>query len=375
MIALRRLEVFSPVVSVVCIGLFLASGIYAVRGSLFDDAVRPIDLRNPAWIGKVVSNGSFPAYYVGRDSASVPVGRVVVGDEGLDLIPFADTWARLGGAAAVDRVRIHILPTDVKALWATVPQAAKLELATRAEALARYLQNNVVSIVGSPKFARRYEDVFRAIGSDAYRAIWDDPRYRLIEATMADLYRPEDGEELAGVIMPIVLPELRDAIIDMLTPHWGNVRTLLLEGRIDPKPFRDAAGRVLMNEKLHEAFLSVLKKTVSNPSVWRVSALVFDIYVENVTSDPRFETLVADLVRDPEFADQIRGIEVELTRFSTGAFDLVVERGDDDIPDTLAMRMLRYILLNRISAVAIVLDEDDPHLPFVEQYLAARRSS
>jgi hypothetical protein len=94
-----------------------------------------------------------------------------------------------------------------------------------------------------------------------------------------------------------------------------------------------------------------------------------------VTSDPRFETLVADLVRDPEFAGEIRGIEVELTRFSTGAFDLVVERGDDDIPDTLAMRMLRYILLNRISAVAVVLDQDDPHLRFVSQYLAVRGPS
>src|SRR3546814_3208987 len=79
---------------------------------------------------------------------------------------------------------------------------------------------------------------------------------------------------------------------------------------------------------------------------WRVGALLADAFLDALTDDPRLEPLVDKMLRDPRFADDFRTLESELSAMSLQVFGRIVERSHGR-PDTLAVRVIRYILLNR----------------------------
>jgi hypothetical protein len=362
-----RSRLFDRALAAVIAAVFVASGLYAINGPILQSAAPLWRTERPAWVADVVSPGHFPVFLVRPDGSALPIGRALEEVGSLELKLFPDLLP-----PDPDRLVVHILPTDLKSIWTMVPFDAKVDVGKRAEQLARKIQSRVLSIAAKPEFGRVYLERFRRIAGDAYAATWTDPRIELVHSSTGDLIQPEDARAFVDAVMPVVIPAMRGALMEMLLPHWEHVKAIVLEGRLDLEPFARAAKAVLADKRVRDAIIKSTSDLAASPRTWRLGSLLVDVYIDLLVRDPRFEKLTTELLRDPSFADDIRAIEVEISSFATSMFKHVAERGDRGIPDTLALRMIRYVLLNRLSAVAVLLPPDDPQAEALAYYRVAR---
>ena len=140
-------------------------------------------------------------------------------------------------------------------------------------------------------------------------------------------------------------------------------------GGIDFEPVVRAAGDILTDETLQRAAVSNLFDVARDDRVWRLGVLFADAYVDELSSDPRLEKLVEDLFRDPAFRAELQLLEREAAAATTAVFSRFVGRGADSKPDILAVRIIRYILLNRARLVAVIVPkEPDPSRELLYRY-------
>ena len=356
--------------SVALIGLMLLCGVVAVRGGPLQGPGPVLSVTAPAWTARAAGNATFPVFLMRPDGSTAQVGRAVLRHpDTLTVILFPDLPPR-----ALAETAVFLLPTDPRALWATVPRTSKEEIAARAQTLARRVHTQVMAVLGHPAFTEEYQPALRTLVSETAETIRTDPRLDLIDGVVNDLLRQDDVDALGETLMPVVLPELRRAVLEAMTPRWETLGSLVTSGRIDPAPFRDAAARVAANPALQRALLDLAGGLAGNERVWRIGALTADVFADALTRNPRFKPLISSLVNDPRFATELRRVEMEVTAFATGVFDLVVGRGARTETDPLAIQMLRYVLINRLGAVVVLAHEQDLYKIDIDRYRAPSRA-
>lgn len=340
------------------VGVLVLSGLLGVwgfRGSPFLDTADARLFQRPAWTEGIAAPSSYPAYRLSPDGSAIPVGRAVLQDDDrVEMRLFPDLQT-----ISFDGSHVILLETDVKALWSLVPSQSKDAIARIGERLISLLRDRFVNIVGQPAFTADYRDPLQAIVEDAYTQMWRDPKMQLISRTMRDIVNRTDGERLASALLPIVLPKLRSAVIDMMLPSWQGMQDLVLEGKLDTRPLELAAAEIMVNPEVQHLMVKHLFNFAKDERSWRVGALMADAFFDALTADPRLQPLVDKMLRDPRFSKELRTLETELSSMSMEVFSRIVERSNGR-PDTLAVRVIRYILLNRRRLVALVVKDGSP---------------
>lgn len=352
--------------SALFIGVVLLCGVVAIRGGLILGEPPSRVVEAPDWVAQAAGNGTFPAFRMGPDGASVQVGRAVLRPDGdLDLLLFPDKGKRaLDGAVAL------VLPTDPRALWATVPADSKSRIAERMQTLVAELRTQALAMLAEPVFSDTYRPALTRLLNEAVDDLRTDPRLAVLESALEDLMARSDVAALGPVLMRIVLPEARAVLLETFTPRWDAMDSLFGTAPAGAHPLRDAVGRVLANPDLHAALMDVGGRIAADQTAWRMGALAVDVLIDALAGHPEFEPLMTRMANDPGFAPQMQRIEQALTRFSTALFDLIMGRGARSQTDPLAIQMLRYVLVNRRSAVVVLVHAEDLYKIAVERYRA-----
>lgn len=338
-------------------------GIWGFRGSPLLDSADARVFGRPAWTEGMSTPSTYPAYRLSADGTAIPVGRAVLLDEERVEIRLFPDLERV----SYDNSRVILLETDVKALWSLVPRASKEEIARVGERLAGAMRGRFVAIVGQPAFVTDYREPLQAIVEDAYMRMWQDPKMQLIGRTVSDMFDRADGERLAAAMLPIVLPKLRRAVFEMVLPSWESMHDLVVKGKLDTRPLERAAAEVMVDSQVQRLMMRHLFEIAEDERAWRVGALMADAFFDALTADPRLEPLVDRMLRDPRFDRELRTLETELSEMSMAVFSRIVERTDGR-PDTLAVRVIRYILLNRRRLVALVVEDGSPAARELSRY-------
>lgn len=327
-------------------------GVWGFRGSPFLASADARTFERPAWANGQAGVGSYPAYRLAADGTAIPVGRAVMLDGGrVEMRLFPDLRS-----VSFDGSKVIMLETDVKALWALVPAASKADIARVGERLVSLLRDRLVAIVGQPAFLADYRDPLQTIVEDAYDRMWQDPKLQLVNRTIRDMFKRAGGESLAAALLPIALPRLRSAAFEMMVPSWEAMHDLLVEGRLDTRPLERAAAEVMVDPEVQRLVMRHMLEIAEDERSWRVGAMLADAFLDALTDDPRLEPLVDRMLRDPRFDRELRVLETELSAMSLQVFSRIVERSNGR-PDTLAVRVIRYILLNRRQLVALVVQD------------------
>jgi len=221
--------------------------------------------------------------------------------------------------------------------------------------------------VRHPTFSADYREPLQAMVETAYFRMWEDPRMQLTGRTIRDMFDRADGEKLAAAILPIALPKLRAAAFKMMMPSWQAMQDLVFEGKVDMRPLERASAEILIDQEIQRLLVRHLFDIAEDERAWRVGALMADTFLDALTADPRLQELVDTMLRDPRFDPEMRLLEVELSAMSMEVFSRIVERNDGR-PDQLAVRVIRYILLNRRRLVAVVVEDGSPAAHELSRY-------
>lgn len=330
-------------------------GFWGFRGSPLLSAADARLFERPAWADGQAGISSYPAYRIAPDGTAVPVGRALMLDGGrVEMRLFPDLQD-----VSFDGSRVVMLETDVKALWSLVPAASKAEIGRVGERLVSVLRDRLVAIIGQPAFAADYRDPLQAIVEEAYDRMWRDPKLQLINRTIRDMFQRAGGEQLAAALLPIALPRLRSAAFEMMVPSWDAMQNLVLEGKLDTRPLERAAADVMVDPEVQRLIMRHMLEIAEDERSWRVGAMLADAFLDALTADQRLEPLVEKMMRDQRFASELRTLETELSAMSLQVFSRIIERSNGR-PDTLAVRVIRYILLNRRQLVALVVQDGSP---------------
>lgn len=345
----------TPLTYLMTVGVLATSGllgIWGFRGSPLLDTAEARMYERPAWANGLATLNSYPAYRLAADGTAIPVGRAVMQDDGrVEMRLFPDLVS-----VSFDGSHVVMLETDVKALWSLVPAASKADIGRIGERLVSVVRDRLVAIIGQPAFAADYRDPLQMIVEDAYDRMWRDPKLQLVNRTIRDMFQRAGGEQLAAALLPIALPRLRSAAFEMMVPSWEAMQDLVLEGKLDTRPLERAAADVMVDPDVQRLMMRHMLKIAEDERSWRIGAMLADAFLDSLTDDPRLEPLVDRMMRDPRFGRELRTLETELSAMSLQVFSRIVERSNNR-PDTLAVRVIRYILLNRRQMVALVVQD------------------
>lgn len=356
---MRRGTVLTYLFSLAILFGFGMSGVYGFSGSPFLARENVRDFVRPAWSREISGPHGYPAYRLKDDGSALAIGRVLLTDmERIEVSVFPDL-----DMAPLTESEVVLMRADARALWALVPPSSKAEIAVVLERVASSMRDRFVSIVRDPAFDANYRARLQEIVEDAYIRLRRNPALSITSGSVAEIFGEEYSARLADTLLPLVLPRLRQAAFEMLTPSWQGVQGLMLEGKIDFEPIGRAAMDILADEALQRVAMNNMLDVARDDRVWRLGVLLADAYIDELSSDPRLEALIEDLFRDPAFRAELQMLEQEAAAATTAVFSRVVGRGGDMKPDTLAVRIIRYILLNRPRLVAVILPKtsDRPH--------------
>lgn len=353
--AMRRGTTFTYLFSIGILAFAGLLGVWGFRGSPFLDSADARMFARPDWTAEMATPSTYPAYNLSADGTAVPVGRaILLDDQRVEMRLFPDLQT-----ISFSGARVILLETDVRALWSLVPRTSKDEIARVGERLVGVLRDRFVTMIGQPAFTDDYRKPFQVIVEDAYIQMWRDPKMQLINRTVRDMFDQNDGERLAAALLPIALPKLRSAVFDMVLPSWQAMQDLVTEGKLDTRPLQKAAAEIMVDPAVQRLLVRHLFDIAEDDRAWRVGALMADAFLDALTADPRLQPLLDKMLRDPRFARELRILETELSKMSMEVFSRMVERSNGR-PDTLAVRVIRYILLNRRRLVALVVRDDSP---------------
>lgn len=339
--------------SLAILGAFATSGVYAFRGSPFGGQENAAEFVRPDWAREINNHVGFPAYRLRDDGSSVAIGRVVMlGPERLEVSVFPDVHMPPLGEA-----RVLLLETNARSLLALVPDASRAQMGRDMERVARSMRDRFVSIVRDPAFDERYRTRLQDIVVDAYRRVRADPALDLATDRAIEIYRHEYAPELSNSLLIAAVPRMRAAALEMMTPSWQSMIDLITEGRVDYSPLGDAAADLLRNDSFFDSLVVHALDLGRDRRFWRLGVLLADAFIDEISDDPRTEALLDDIARDPAFHTELQVLEREAATAATTMFSSVVGRGPEMRPDTLAVRIIRYILLRRPRVVAVVLEE------------------
>ncbi|WP_350093932.1 hypothetical protein [Thalassobaculum sp.] len=352
---MRRGTTFTYLFAVCILAFASLLGVWGFRGSPFLESADARLFVRPDWTAGIAAPSTYPAYNLSADGTAVPVGRAILLDDGrVEMRLFPDLKS-----VSFDGARVVFLETDVKALWSLVPRASKDDIALVGERLVSVLRDRFVAMIGQPAFTEDYRKPLQRIVEDAYIQMWRDPKMQLIKRTVRDMFDQNDGERLAAALLPIALPKLRSAVFEMMLPSWQSMHDLVVDGKMDTRPLEQAAAQIMVDPEVQRLMVRHLFDIAEDDRAWRVGALMADAFLDAMTADPRLQPLVDKMLRDPRFARELRMLETELSAMSMEVFSRIVERSNGR-PDTLAVRVIRYILLNRRRLVALVVPDGSP---------------
>lgn len=339
-------------VAIVC--GFAFSGIYSFSGSPLTVNENTDRFDRPEWSRNINDVRGYPAYRLRSDGSSLAIGRVIgVGPSALEVSLFPDMVSEPVAAS-----RVVLMPTNARALWALVPTTSKQEISTIVENLAGMTFGRVVTIVQKPAFNQTYRDRLQVIVSDAYKDLDRDAALNLATKRATEILRTEYAPELADLLAAMVMPRIRQAALEMLTPSWAGISDFLSNGTIDMAPLGRAATDILSDEEFLKSVGSQIVDAAADPRIWRFGVTYGDALITRVSTDPRIELLVDEITSDQAFRSELRVLEEQTALAITDIFSRVVGRGVQMKPDTLAVRIIRYILLRRPRMVAVILPQD-----------------
>ena len=343
---------YALTVAIVCV--FALTGIYAFSGSPFTANEQAERFDRPSWSQDINDVRGYPAYRLRSDGSSLAIGRVIgLGPDTLEVSLFPDMTVE-----PVANSRVILMPTNAGALWALVPTTSKHEISAKMEELASLTLDRVVTIVQTPAFNQAYRARLQAIIADAYEGINRDPSMSLATKRATEILKTEYAPRLSDILATMVMPRVRQAALEMLTPSWAGIRDFLSHGEIDLSPLGRAATEVLSDEAFLRSVSNQIIDAAADPRIWRFGITYSDALIGRVSSDPRIQGLIDDIAADPAFRSEMRVLEQETARAITDIFGRVVGRGPEMKPDTLAVRIIRYILLRRPRMVAVIMPMD-----------------
>lgn len=343
---------YALTIAIVC--GFALTGVYAFSGSPFKTAGQAERFDRPTWSREINDIRGYPAYRLRSDGSSLAIGRVTgLGPDALEVSLFPDMTVE-----PVANSRVVLLPTNASALWALVPTTSKQDISTELEGLASLTLDRVVAIVQTPAFNQTYRARLQDIVADAYADINRDPAMSLATQRATEILRTEYAPRLSDILATMVMPRVRQAALEMLTPSWAGIRDFLSNGEIDMSPLGRAATEVLSDETFLRSVSNQIIDAAADPRIWRFGITYSDALIQRVSSDPRIQGLIDDITADPAFRSEMRVLEQETAQAITEIFSHVVGRGPEMKPDTLAVRIIRYILLRRPRMVAVILPMD-----------------
>jgi hypothetical protein len=345
--------------SVLIVSLFAISGVYAFRGAPFGVSENAAVFERPEWSREIDSHLGFPAYRLRDDGSALAVGRIVMlNPEQLRITVFPDV-----NLEPVARSKVVLMRTNGQALWALVPEDARLKIAKEMERVVSSVRDRFVAIVRDPAFDENYRRRLQDIVIDAYDRLRVDRNLNIARDRAIEIYRREYAQELTDTLLLMALPRLREAALEMMSPSWQEMMDLVTQGKIDLTPLADAAADLLRDTEFFDSMVLHGLHVSRDRRFWRLGVVLADAFIDEVSDDPRTEELLDDMARDPAFRSELQLLEREAARATTTVFTAVVGRGPEMTPDTLAVRIIRYIVLRRPHVVAVILPSETPDTP------------
>lgn len=349
----------SYLLSLLVVLVFAASGVYAFHGSPFGANDNRETFERPQWSREIENRLGFPVYRLKDNGSSLAVGRLMMqGPEHLEVTVFPDV-----NLEPVGRSQVILMETNARALWALVPTDSRIKITKEMERVASSMRNRFVSIVRNPAFDDTYRARLQDIIADAYERLRKDPSLDMATDRAIEIYRREYSDAVTDSLMLIALPRLRGAVLEMMTPTWNSMLDLVTAGKVDFTPLGDAATDLLRDDEFFDALVRHALNISRDQRFWRLGVLLADAFIDEVSADPRTEKLVDDISRDPAFTTELQVLEREASAATTRIFSYVVGRGPDLKPDSLAVRVIRYIILRRPRLVAVIVPSGETPPP------------
>lgn len=305
---------------------------------------------------------TWPVYLIDGDGGALLVGRawrplprhVVVQ-------PFPDMRE-----VAFDSATALVMETSVRAMWSLVPEGGRETIAAEIRRLLVASRQGFGDILDSPRFRSHYRPRLERVAERVLRAAWSHPETRAAGQDLTALLQRRETAELFDTTMGLLASNVAAAVLEIASPTWEKLGDMVRLRGLDTSPINRAVIDTLTDEAVRDALVSEAVRLLGEPEAERFARVLVSQVAEAAVRDGELRELARDIVEDPAFAVDLRGLEEDTADGFTEIFYQVVGRSGERRPDPLAVRIIRFVLINRRSNFVLLVPRshlDDGRLP------------
>ena len=338
-----------PLVSALALFLFACGGYLAVWGGA---AVTTVRFHAPQFAGAAAdAMAPLGIHSLGHDwRKSARVGKAYPSSNGVVAVALYPDVA--GGE--IDAMKFVMVDSNVKLLWQLTPASARLKAEQSVERLIEEILADLAKRLASDAFIRKYQDPFTEIIRDAGQKAFEEPDTK---EALDEAYKEllgAFGQEFVAEYLKLLNEESKRIMHALFDNFTRNILSFQKNGALDFDPIRAAIEQVMLDPLLEVAVKRRLKKFVSTDAAAKLSVTFGRQLVVNVYQDPRLFNLLAKLMADFAYSDDLRNFELAATKSIREVVLEVLTRGNANM-DPIAAAILKIAFIEGQDKIVLML--------------------
>ncbi len=256
----------------------------------------------------------------------------------------------------IDTVNFVMVDASLKLLWQLTPESDRLNAERSVQRLVRKTLTNLETTLTSDAFKKKYQKQFSEIINDAALSALEEPDTKEALDVAFNELLGAFGQEFASEYLKL-LSQKSMRIMDTLFENFTrNILKFKKGGTLDFDLIRAAIEEIMADPLLKIAVKRRLKEFVSTEAAAALSITFGRRFIANVYSDPRLFDLLAGLMADLAFTNDLRNIELAAAKSIREVVLKVLTRGNTKM-DPIAAAILKNAFIEGRDKLVLMLTD------------------
>ena len=243
------------------------------------------------------------------------------------------------------------LESDILTLWQFQSASDKAKIRQIGQEFLSQIQAGLSTLMQSPVYKEKYQPQLLAIVREAGVQTLGDPRVReAFEKAILNL-----GDSLSRYAMSALPEVIADISADLVRELSKEILAFLFIGRTpDNELMHEIFSKFVNHPKIQEAIEQAFEEFLSSEGASLLSETLTNVFISNLSSDPRLFTLIEEAFSDPEMLEYIKPLANRSVNFLKAVIQILFTTDKGRRLDPFATNVLKSMIFHRESSFILL---------------------
>lgn len=243
------------------------------------------------------------------------------------------------------------LESDILTLWQFQSASDKAKVKQIGQEFISQIQAGLSMLMQSAVYKKKYQPRLLAIVKEAGIQTLSDPRVKeAFEKSILKL-----GDSLSRYTMSALPEVISDISADLVKEIGKEILAFLFSGRLpDRELMNEIFSKFANHPKVKEAIEQAFEEFLSSQGTSILNETLTNVFISNLSSDPRLSALVEEAFSDPEMLEYLKPIANSSVNSLKAAVHILFTTDNGRRLDPFAANVLKSIIFHRENSFILL---------------------